>query len=265
MGSTQVLSFEQIMSMLDAGIIGEKFRHPPFEFGFRNGHYLGAPGKDIYWCLYEFTDEEMVKCANKLASLYPTKPPGNHVKWAACIRYIYGCFEKQGCLRSRADKNRMIEENPNWSKPTEFMDKVRKCFEKSGNNYGLILHYEMLGHRIGDRIIIDNDLSRTPEMILTYRKSQSLSKKVKSWKHTFTPFYWCAKYLFETGQKELAKTYYQKCLRNMEKYCPDARQGYREKATTAIRNYKACASREEYSDLKKWLASCKNRCLVKVR
>lgn len=260
------ISFEQLMKMLDRGIIGVvKDPKPHFSFGFRGGSYLGAPGKDIFFALPNMTDAEKSIVAKKLASLYPKKPPSNHVKWAACIRYVYGCFEKQGCQRSGADKKRMEKENTDWSIPMKFMEEVAAEFKTSKNKYGLIIHYEMLAHRIGDRSVIEKDESKLPEMMKCYEKSQTMALRNKCWKHTFTPYYWAAGYLKLMNKKDDAVICYKKALKFMNKYCPDARPGYREKAKASLKYIKKHSSKSDWNSFYKWYKKSNNKCLKKVR
>lgn len=258
------IKYEDLMKMVDRGIVGKvKNDTPFFSFGFRGGSYLGCPGKDIFFILPSLTGEQSSALAQRLANLFPKKPPDNHVKWAACMRYVYGCFEKQGCLRSKQDKQRMIKEDADWSMPLEFMEKVANEFRRSNNKYGLVLHYEMLAHRYGDRAIISKD--NTDKMLEFYLLSQSLAVKIKSWKHTFTPYYWAACYFYEIDDFDQSAKYHRLSLKNMEKYCPDAREGYREKAKKSFSHLKRCLPKNEYKKLAVKMRKCKNKCLKKVR
>ena len=256
--------FEQIVEMLNAGIMSVVNKTPRFPFGFRGGNYLGCPGKDIYFILSDLSDEQFCCVAKKLASLYPQKPPNNHVKWAACIRYVYGCFEKQGCLRSKRDKERMVEENLDWTLPVQFMDEVSKYFKRFDNKYGLVLHYEMLAHRWGDRAIIEKNKFHLETMLGLYHKSQAMGRGIKSWKHTFTPFFWAAGYLASMKDSK-AVNYYKLNLKMMSKYCPDAREGYREKAKTSLQYIKAHSNTDEWNEFYVKHKKRKNKCLRKVR
>ncbi len=262
------ITFCQLETMLDKqGIVGVvKDRTKPFfNFGFRGGLYLGAPGKDISFILPHISDNEKDEIAAMLARLYPKKPPSNHVKWAACIRYIYGCFEKQGCLRSVKDKKRMVGENTDWSLPIDFMSRVACCFEDNKNRYGLVIHYEMLAHRHGDRAIIDNDKSYLISMMQYYERSSKLASQIKCWKQMFTPFYWAAGYYKEIGEKRKSLDCYNKCIKRMEKYCPDAREGYREKVRTALKIIKKYSTNDDWRKFRRWYKKCRNKCLLKVK
>lgn len=259
----QALTLEQLKTMCKRGIVGKKGREP-FSFGFKGGNYLGAPGKDIFCSLSSLTLNELSELAVEFADVFPRTPPGNHAQWAAAIRYVYGCFEKQGILRSEEDKRRMIEEDPDWDVPFKFMEIVAERFRKTDHKYGLVLHHEMLAHRYGDKAVIKKDPSYLEPMIKNYIEAQYLASKVKSAKHMFTPFYWAARYYFEMGIKQEAARYHKLNLEYMETYCPDSREGYREKAITSIKQMKECLSDEQWIEFKAWLSRRKNKCLKKV-
>ena len=270
-----VPDYEQLLQMLDSGIVKKirsKPKHKPFPFGFRGGHYLGSPGKDVYFCLPKLTSDQFTVVANRVADLFPRTPPDNHLHWAACIRYIYGCFEKQGCLRSTEDKNRMVIENPDWDLPFRFMNEVRNRFKHNRNKYGLVIHYEMRAHRFGDKAIfaqnmalLEDVVANLQEMTRCYMKSSKIASEIKCWKQMFTPYYWCAHYYYEIGDKENAARYHWLNLESMEKYCPDARDGYREKAVSSLRQLNGCVDEKRWQEVRKWLKKCKNKCLVKIR
>lgn len=260
-----VPNYEQLMLMLDKGIVSKRASHEKFPFGFRGGHYIGAPGKDIFFVLPNLTERQIDIVAEKFSRLFPTKPPGNHVQWAACVRYVYGCFEKQGILRSDEDKKRMINEKQDWSLPIRFMEKTADFFNKNGNNYGLVIHYEMLAHRYGDKSVINKDVLLLDNMMYYYRKSHELARKIKSWKHIFTPYYWAGCYFYEMKQIDRSIECHRKNLRYMEKYCPDARDGYREKAKTSIKQLKKMMNKTDWEELYHWIRKCRNKCIKIIR
>ena len=261
------INFDQLKVMLKHGIIGnvKKNAKPMFDFGFRGGSYLGSPGKDLFFALPDLSDKEKDSIAKIIASLYPKKPPSNHVRWAAFIRYIYGCFEKQGCLRSKSDKQRMVEENSDWSLSIDFMNRVAVYFELNDNKYGLVIHYEMLAHRYGDRAIIEKDKDLLVPMMEYYQKSSEIAMNIECWKQMFTPFYWAGGYYGSMKEKEKAVKCYMKCIRRMERFCPDAREGYREKARVALQYIKKNSDRKEWSEFKKKYRGYRNKCLRKVK
>jgi len=251
--------------MFSRGIISKvRDKEVPFSFGFRGGVYVGAPGKDVYFVLRTLDISRHDELAKSVANLFPRKAPSNHVGYAAFVRYVYGCFEKQGCLRSRKDKRRLINEKPDWTISTQFMERVANFAIKNDNKYALIIHYEMLAHRLGDLAVIKNDLIILPEMEKHYLISKDLALKINSYKHMFTSYYWCAKYFAELNQIETALKYFKRTLKAMEKYCPDARDGYKEKARDSISYFKNNTDAERWKSMTEWLKKCKNICLRKV-
>ena len=261
-------TYKQLVEMLDDhGIVGRVRKKPqfkPYKFGYRGGLYLGAPGKDIYMALPNLSEEEFDDLAKRVASKYPKTPPGDHVKWAAIIRYIYGCFEKQGCLRSEKDRDRMIKEDVDWGLCHDFMGRVAHYMKKRDSKYGLVIYYEMLGHRYGDRAIIEESTDHLAPMTKCYKKAQRLALQIKSYKHTFTPFYWGGYYFYEMGEKKRAARYHKKNLEMMERYCPDSREGYREKSKSSMKQLRKSVNKKEWEEIHSWLKTCKNKVIRKT-
>ena len=100
------------------------------------GVYIGSPGKDIYMMLPYLSEEQMEEVATILNKKFPKKIPRNYGNVAACIRFIYGQFEKQGILRSKKDFKRMKEEKPNWELPRKFLKMLYSRLEENNNYYG---------------------------------------------------------------------------------------------------------------------------------
>jgi len=260
------MSFDDLLLLIKSGIENnlKSKRKPICLNAFRKGVYLGSPGKDIYMALSWMNEEQIAISANELAKHYPSKPPQGHLGYAACIRYIYGCFDKQGCLLSSWHRNIMKKQNEDWSKPRHFMNLVNINFKSSNCWYGQVLYNEMEGHRLGDHILISNDYFLKDKMLFHYNMAHSIAVKIKSFKHTFTSMYWAASYL-EYFDKKMAVEYHKKNLKFMEKYCPDSRPGYKEKATHSLKYIYAYLNKNEKDDYKKFLKHLKNKCLVKVK
>ena len=55
-------------------------------------------------------NEQIEEVVGLVEEKFPKVAPGNHVNLGACIRFIYGQFEKQGILRSEKDFERMKKE-----------------------------------------------------------------------------------------------------------------------------------------------------------
>lgn len=253
------IDFNQLLKLLECGICG-KIKKPHISYAFDNGNYTGFPGKDIYFALEWMTDEQQNIVAEKLAGCFPYKPPTDHVEFSACVRYLYGCFDKQGCLLSSEHKEIIAEMD--WCKSEEFMRKLIECFKKMQKDYGLVVSYEMLAHRIGDRILSANANS-VELMIKYYHLSHQLALKIKSLKHIFTSYYWCARYL-ENINPKLSIMYHEMNLKMMESYCPDTREGYVEKAKDSIEYLLKKLQGKELSEFKRWILQCHNKCITKL-
>ncbi len=259
--SSHSISLQQIIELIGLGIRQKGDLVGYVDAAFRGGNYLGCPGKDIYWKLR--SDENVqAELAEALFGVFPTKPPTDHVAIAACLRYVYGCFDKQGALLSRDHEN--IASESDWKKSLPFIRSLEDKFEKSGNIYGLLISHEMEGHRLGDEYIVSGDSSILSDMIDKYEKSQSLAKKAGSMKHTFTPFYWAACYL-ERHDTDKAKIYHWKNLKMMEAHCPDTREGYQSKALHSWKYITSQSSIREIKASSRWLQKCSNKCIKKLK
>lgn len=257
---TYSYNFESLCKQIDQFGIVEKFsRRDACIEAFGEGKYTGSPGKDIFFALPYMSDSHVDCLAEQLACKFPQHPPYDHVAFAACIRYIYGCFDKQGTLLS--DRHKNIIALMKWDRCDLFMDRVYYFLKKHNRYYGQVIYNEMKGHRLGDLINTTNDISLKNSMLEVYCKSQAIAVSINSCKHTFTPFYWAARYL-ESISAEEAVTYHWKNLRNMERFCPDGRAGYKTKALDSI---SFICEHGEKDRLIRWLKQCKNTCLVRVQ
>jgi hypothetical protein len=219
------LTYEQMCKIVLKGIGPTKHKG-----AFSGGEYLGNPGKDLYFWI-EKTDDvnKMDHIACLLAKNFPMQPPHNPIEYGACVRYIYGCFEKQGILRSPKDKNRMVSSKQDWQKSTLFINFLFKHLENRKCYFGLALLSEQMAHRFGDRYMIDDNEENLPLMEEYYLKAYNYALKCKSKKHLMTTFYWEGRYWGEIGNKEKAIYYYRKAVKAANKYCPDARGSLQDK------------------------------------
>lgn len=235
-----------------------------YKNAYNGGVYLGAPGKDLYWFLLDADDNDMELFAQELCKQFPRKPPGNHVAYAACIRYIYGQFEKQGTLRSDSDFKRMKKEGIDWEKPRIFIDKMFRIFKENNHYYGLTILCEMEAHRLGDEAILNNDGSKLDEMESMYCNSWNNAKKCKSYKHLFSPYYWSARYFAKYGDKKRALKYSILTLRNAEKYCPGSKKSYVDKVLFCVKYIKKNDKENWEKIYNKYKKSARNKCVIKT-
>ncbi len=228
------------------------------------GVYTGSPGRDIYLMLPYLNKDQMKEVSYKLSEKFLTDPPNNHVNIAACIRFIYGQFEKNGILRSKEDFKRMKKEKPNWSLSRKFLKLLYKEFEKNNNFYGLTILCEMEGHRLGDEAVINKDKDKLKEMEEIYEKSVQFAYKCKSYKHMFTPYYWCAMYFSKFKNVKKALYYYKLTIEQADKYCPDSRESYVHKLCRAVSYIKSKDEKNWNSFYKKYKNNSKNACVIKL-
>ena len=233
------LEFSQLLSLCEKKILAKvPSKSGPVQGAFNGGDYLGRPGKDIFFALPKLTKEQMLQLADIHSNQYPFEAPNNHVGFAACIRYIYGQFEKQGILRSEEDSSRMQKDGVDWSRPRVFLDMLKNKFVEKNNYYGLCIWYEMEAHRLGDEGFLYKDHGKIVLMEETYMKSAEYAYRCNSLKQMFTPYYWAFRYFEKLENHDKALSYSIICLSQMEKYCPSPKQGYAVKAEDCCRYIK---------------------------
>ena len=243
------LDFDGLRRMVSWGIHQKKAirkRGPVEKSCCNGGYYRGSPGRDIFFCLPRLSEKEIVRIAKIFGESFTRVPPSDHVCVAACIRFIYGQFNKQGGLmsdsryyeeldrRAKPDGHRhksriyhMREEDPpDWSVPRHFLGLLAEEFKSNGNHYGLTILNEMEGHRLGDEALVLDSMDKLDQMELVYNEAFRQALKCESYKHMFTPFYWAARYFMKYGDKERAIKYSYKTLKYAARYCPDSRKSY---------------------------------------
>lgn len=258
-------TFQELLALCDRRIPHKVPKESGvFSWAVNGGDYLGSPGKDIYYALPDLTEEQTKQLVVKHAQQYPTDPPGNHVGNAACIRYIYGQFEKQGALRSEEDYKRMKKRGVDWSLSRQFIDKLHDEFERISNDYGLCLLFEMDAHRLGDESLLYKDNQKLDEMEQSYLAAAEYAHKCNSYKHMFTPYYWASRYFALADKNDKMIMYSRKTLDEADAYCPDARQSYVDKllgCAKILKNH----DRKQWKRLRKRLDNqSTNRCIRKM-
>ena len=182
------------------------------------GIYTGSPGRDIYFMLPYLNHKQMEDIAKIMSNKFLKKPPKRYVNTAACIRFIYGQFEKQGILRSKNDFDRMKKEKNDWSLSRKFIKILEKYLKKDNNYFGLSMIYEMDGHRLGDEAVIYKDKNKLKQMEYIYKKCILCASQCKSYKHMFSIYYWIFKYFDKFGDKEKSLKYGKLSIINANKY-----------------------------------------------
>ena len=229
-----ILSFKQIQNLIKQGIGPAKY-----DGALKGANYLGNPGKDIYfWLQSQPVKEEIKVVATQLSKHFPSSPPHNPIEYGACIRYIYGMFEKQGVLRSKNDKKRMIKEQQSWEQSESFVRYLCESLKSNNNYFGLALLSEQIAHRLGDKAVMKNDISFLDEMEKQYRLAYKYAMSCNSKKHLMTSYYWAGRYFAEMGQKDRAIQFYRKAVKAANQYCPDARKSLRDKIVDELKYLK---------------------------
>jgi len=259
-----MITHDNLIKLIKLGVLSKVPEQPgEIEGALNGGNYLGRPGKDIFFAFSDMNQTEMKQVAEELAKVFPKEAPGGHVGFAACIRYIYGQFEKQGTLRSDEDFDRMKKEGVNWDIPRTFLTLLWTEFEKNENYYGLTILSEMAAHRFGDEWLLTGDLKKRLDMEESYLKSYEYAKKCNSYKQMFTPFYWAAQYFIKAGITKTALEYCFKTIQQAEKHCPDSRKSYVEKLTDCI-SYIKNNDRDNWDAYKREWRKPKNVCVKKA-
>lgn len=234
------ITYEQLKKIVSWGIFNRPIKgngcdtsdidHLKIEGAVYGGIYVGSPGKDIYLMLPYMSDERMKKIVVILSDNFNKKIPISYGNVAACIRFIYGQFEKQGILKSDKDFDRMKKEKIDWTLSRKFLNFLKKELEIRHNYYGLSMIYEMEGHRLGDEAVINNDNKKLNKMERIYNKSVDFAYKCKNYKHRFSVFYWAGEYFSKFGDVENAIKYFKFAVINAgkyyHKYFPNGEQYY---------------------------------------
>ena len=182
------------------------------------GIYVGSPGRDIYYMLPHMDEEQMKEVAVLLCSKFLKTPPISYANTAACLRFIYGQFGKQGSLRSEKDFKEMKENKIDWLLPRKFLKVLEEKLEMSNNYYGLVMLYEMEAHRLGDEAVLNKDLEKLDKMEQMYLKAMIFADKCNSYKHMFSLYYWASQYFKKINDISKAVEYSRLSIINASEY-----------------------------------------------
>jgi len=208
-----------LMSIAHRGIVSKKSGLGYFKRAIDNGTYFGCPGKEIYYGLPRLSDDDMSKLACVISNSFPLSWPGRAVHLSVFLRYVYGCFDKKGCLHNPAQSQKMKAEKRDWSKSDKFVDCMIACFKLKHNLYGEMMCYEMKAHRLGDMIIIHDDLSYLPKMLDMYNRAGTIAMQIDAKKNACSAYFWAFQYLIELRRpKEDWLPYALLFCDNVEKY-----------------------------------------------
>jgi len=243
------ITFEQLLEIVSWAIFTKKvkqnqvvtsnMKNKKIKGAAYGGFYIGSPGRDIYFMLPYLSEEQMKVCASKLADKWPSVPPKVNVQFAACVRFIYGQFEKQGLLKNEEAFALMKKRMPDWSLSRKFMNYLKGEFKERNNFYGLAIVFEMEGHRLGDEAVVRNDKKKFKEMEQAYNLSVEFAHKCNSYKQMFTPYYWCAQYFVKGRRKKMAIKYCKLAIQSANlysnNYVPGGEVAYVDRFSKCIR------------------------------
>jgi len=226
--------------------------------------YQGAPGKDIYFALSSLSHDQLLSLADVFSDIFPlNQAPSDHVGYAACLRYVYGQFEKQGSLRSKEDFRRMLHEELDWQLPRIFLSMVIDQFIQKGNYYGQSILYEMEAHRLGDEAVLRKQPSNLDAMEQTYLKSVEAAHRCNSYKQMFTPYYWASMYFIRYPVQSKAISFCRITIKEAERHCPDSRGSYVEKLVNCLKYLRSNDPKwDKWRD--RWKKKCNNACVKKA-
>jgi len=222
------ITYLQLLQVISLGLVKEIVKQnqlsgcqnlKPIKGAEYNGIYIGSPGRDIYFMLPYLSEKQMKEVAINMNKYFPKIPPKNNVNVSACIRFIYGQFEKQGILKSDKQFEKMKKKKPDWKLSRKFLKILYKIFEEQQNFYGLTILCEIEGHRLGDEALIYKNKKKLKEMEKKYLKCIEFAHNSKSYKHMFTPYFWAFKYFKKFGNKEKALKYSKLLIENANEYC----------------------------------------------
>jgi len=207
------------MDMKGSSVYGKKLKKiKKIDNAMYGGIYTGSPGRDIYFMLPYLSDQQMEEVSKKLSDKFLKNPPKGYANTAACIRFLYGQFEKQGILRSEEDFKRMKKEKSDWSFSRKFIKMLEKYLRVDNNYFGLSMIYEMEGHRLGDEAIIYRDKNKLERMEEIYNKCVLFADKCNGYKHMFSIYYWAAEYFDKFGNIFKSLEYSKRSIKNANKY-----------------------------------------------
>ena len=269
------ITYDQLLEIISWGVFNkpmkgihcldvDHLKSKKIKEAMHGGVYTGSPGKDIYLMFPYLSEERINEVAGKLCKHFPKIPPDNHVNVAACIRFVYGQFAKQGILRSDEDFERMKKEELNWVLPRKFISILYGKLEQDKNYYGLSILCEMEGHRLGDEAVLRKDVEKLKLMEEIYDKSVKFAYKCKSYKQMFTPYYWASMYFMKFKDKKKSIKYSKLTIENAEKYCPDSRGSYINKLCHCLRYLKKNDIKEWKSFYKMYKKNAKNKCVKRA-
>lgn len=240
----------------------EIIRSTPFDID-------GTFGCKICEGIQTLTPDEINEAAKILCDRYHTDSYAanlakvNHIQPSLVLRTLFGPLTRNGLLLDITHPDRkdgyalnLSITQTSWSQSFLFMDCLKKHFENANNNYGLLILYEMLGHRYGDLAVVsqgDDSNKYVGLMEEAYTNSYNYADKIKCMKQLFSPWYWGALYFTKLGIKDKAIFWHKKHQEMANKYMNDGRNSYTDKIILSLKMLRDLISKPEWQEYIKQL------------
>jgi hypothetical protein len=231
------------------------------EYAIDGGIYMGCPGKEIYYSLPFFNLEEKDQLIVLILNAFPMGT-GRSVHLSLFWRYLYGMFDKWGCLNDREDVLGKFKNSPvDWSLYFDFVERFLSAAEGK-NPYAYIIASEMYAHRLGDQYLINQKKVYFKQMIEMYDKTISLSTQLSVAKNSFSAPYWCCIYLFKMKKFDQSYYYGNLFLDNCNKYCHS--KGAYNKMRSAVGVLYQISTPEQWGEILEKCNNFDNRLVYKM-
>jgi hypothetical protein len=239
------------------------------EVGFDTDGKLGCL---IQETIQSLSDEGIKNVALELSSIYPKDEFAhnmkrvNHIPTSLVLRTVFGPLTRNGVLLEYTHPDRKdglkhnidLTKNTSWQKSFLFIKYLEDHFIKQNNNYGLLILYEMLGHRYGDLAVLSEGNERSSNVTLmekAYIDSFNKANEIKCMKQLFSPWYWGALYFTKLGMQDKAVEWHKQHLEMAKQYMHDGRGSYIDKLSMSFKMLKKLMSRSEYDGFVRHLKS----------
>lgn len=251
--------------------------------GFDTKQNRGTLGRLINETIAGLSDQEIDTIALHLSQIYPKDSFASnmknvdHVAPAIVFRTLFGSICKNGILlecthpdrKAESDNTTNFIKTASWEKPFLFVSFLEKHFKAENNNYGLIILYEMLGHRYGDLAVLSTGEEREKNVALmeqAYLNSFQKARQIKCMKQSFSPWYWGAMYFTKLGMRDKAIEWHKKHQEMAMAYMlQDPHETYIGKITLSLKSLKELLGGNEFVDYIKGVQRRnKNKCYTKA-
>jgi hypothetical protein len=242
--------------------------------GFDTKANRGALGCLINETIANLEDNEIDIIAMHLSKIYPRDDFASgmkyvdHVAHAIALRTVFGPLYRNGLVLEYTHPDRTeglninvdLAKNASWAKPFVFIKMLENHFKEGNNNYGLIILYEMIGHRYGDLSVLSEGEDRNKNVLLmeqAYMNSFAKAQQIKCMKQLFSPWYWGALYFTKLEIRDKATEWHKRHQEMAMQYMvKDRRDTYLGKIALSLQMLKKLVGEKEFNN---FVISIKNR------